>query len=110
MFAEEKPFLHALPLEPFRYYQDVERLCTLPVGLGELSGGGDDVGLNQEGKGLFFGGSQVIAEVLHGFDGLLQFLLAHVDPPLRQTAYLIQHTTECKGLEKNSESRGVSWP
>jgi hypothetical protein len=29
MFAEEKPFLHPLPLEPFRYYQYGERTVHL---------------------------------------------------------------------------------
>jgi hypothetical protein len=29
MFAEEKPFLQALPLEPFRYYQYGERTVHL---------------------------------------------------------------------------------
>ena len=64
----------------------MERLCTLPVWLGEFPGGSDDAGLNQECQGLFFAAGKIVAEVLHGFDGLLQFLFAHFDPPLKRNA------------------------
>ena len=62
--------------------KDVERLCTLPVRLGELPGSRDNAGLDEERQGLLFGGGQVVPEVLHGFNGLLQFLFAHRGPPL----------------------------